>query len=340
MYTTITEIPGWYKTGCVYLGGFGSRLPMNLRFFSAPVFVVVLMLFASQLPASAVGFALDQALNYALLFEGNGGNTLQITNVTINGNVGVGRTGRATDSGPSTINGAINFSASNGGQFSNNNGADVITGGVHYSVSQVTSALSKVNSLSATLAGLSGAASIAINGTQTVNASNGTLYTINGQSVHVFDATSFKNAGGSVLTIHGSANDLVAINLGGLGNIQFQGGIVFTGGITSDDVIFNIGGGDYTHLTGGASLQINNNGGKDGIAQGIFLDPNGAISVTNAVVDGRVFGGDTHDFQYVSGAKISCPQAVSVPDTGSSFLLLSFALALLVGAKKLFQVGA
>ena len=37
-------------------------------------------------------------------------------------------TGHATDSGPSTINGRIDFSAANAAQFSNNNAADKITG--------------------------------------------------------------------------------------------------------------------------------------------------------------------------------------------------------------------
>jgi hypothetical protein len=46
--------------------------------------------------------------------------------------------------------------------------------------------------------------------------------------------------------------------------------------------------------------------------QGGFLAPNGAMSVTNAGVFGRVFGGDSHDYQYVSGSNIAQP-TVSVP---------------------------
>jgi len=55
-------------------------------------------------------FILGGGEDYAILFEGAGGNTLQVTNVTINGNVGVGNTGQMTDSGPSTISGRIDFS--------------------------------------------------------------------------------------------------------------------------------------------------------------------------------------------------------------------------------------
>jgi hypothetical protein len=282
-------------------------------------------------------FNLGGGENYALLFEGVGGNTLQITNVTVNGNVGVATTGNATDSGPSTINGAINFSAANTGQFSNNNASDVITGGVSYSVGGVTSAMNYANNLSQQLFNIQTAntgTAIAINGTQTINASAGAVFIINGQAVHVFDATSFSNSN-AILTINGAATDLVAINLGGLGNIQFHGGIQFTGGITADDVLFNIGGGNYTTQTGAPSLDINNNGGKNGTAQGIFLDPNGAISVTNAVVVGRVFGGDSHDFQYVSGSEIDLPP--TVPDSASTISLLGIAFIGIEGMRRVLR---
>jgi PEP-CTERM motif-containing protein len=268
--------------------------------------------------AFADGFNMGSASNYGLLFQGGGGNTLQITNVTVNGNVGVGNTGKATDSGPSTINGSIDFSAANTGQFSNNNSANVITGGVNYNVGAVTSALNTVNSLSQTLLGLAGT-SVSINGNTTINASAGAAFIVNGQTVHVFDASAFVNGGNQTLTISGSSSDLVAINLDALGNIQVHGGIVFTGGITGDSVLFNVGGGNYATLSGGASLDINNNGGAAGVARGIFLDPNGAISVVNATVQGRVFGGDSHDFQYVSGANLTAPP--SVPEPGSMMLL-------------------
>jgi hypothetical protein len=78
-----------------------------------------------------------------------------------------------TDSGPSTINGRIDFSAADTGQFHNNNGGNIIAGGVHYNVAGVTNALNFVNSLSQTIFGDAGT-SVAINGTTTLNASAGT----------------------------------------------------------------------------------------------------------------------------------------------------------------------
>ena len=52
---------------------------------------------------------------------------------------------------------------------------------------------------------------------------------------------------------------------------------------------------------------------------GIFLDPNGPISVTNAQVRGRVFGGGAYDELYVAGSNITAPEASSI---------LQFALSL------------
>ncbi len=93
------------------------------------------------------------------------------------------------------------------------------------------------------------------------------------------------------------------------GNTQIHGNVVLTGGLTPDEVVFNVVGG--SGLTGGPTLDINNGGGSPSngsyLSEGIFLDPNGPVSVTNSNVLGRVFGGDTHDFQYVSGSNITAP---------------------------------
>jgi VPDSG-CTERM motif len=295
------------------------------------------------LQRAMAGFILGGGEDYALLFQGAGNNTLQVTNVTVNGNVGVGGMGIFQDGGPSTITGRVDFSDTVTSRFHSNNGANTYNGGQHsppymgsFGVAAVTSALNTINSLSQMLLGDAGT-SVAINGIQTINASSGAVFTVNGQTVHVFDATSFNNNGTSdVLTINGSASDLVAINLDGLGNIQFHGGIAFTGGIGADNVVFNLGGGNYGTHTGADSLDINNNGGAAGIARGIFLDPNGAISVVNAVVEGRVFGGDAHDFQYVSGSTITMPPP-TVPDGGSAVALLGIALAGIEGARRLIH---
>jgi hypothetical protein len=313
----------------------GTQMTVNIR-STKSLLVIGLGFVCSLLPLqSASADLIGEADDYALLFQGAGNNTLQITNVTINGNVGVANTGQATDSGPSTINGEIDFAAADTGQFSNNNGGNVITGGVHYNVTAVATAMTYVNNLSQTLFSDVGTNVGIANGT-TINSSSGTVFNVNGFNVHVFDATSFQNSNATGLTIHGSASDYVAINLNGLGNIQFHGAITLTGGILPDHIIFNLGGGNYTTHTGAASLDINNNGGAAGFARGVFLDPNGAVSVVNALINqGSVFGGDSHDFQYVSGSEIFAP--TTVPDSGSTALLLGLGLAFLFGARMKFS---
>jgi hypothetical protein len=283
---------------------------------------------------------------FGIIFQGGGNNTLQITNVTIdglNGNIGVAGTGQATISGPSSISGNVYFAAANTGQFSSNNNSNSFNGGVGpqgtsyqatFNHAPTQSAMNFLNNTSQTAAGFAGTSVAIANGT-TLNASAGAVFTLNLQMVHVFNATSFQNGGNQTLTINGSANDLVVINLGGLGNIQVHGDINLTGGIGADNVIFNVGGGNYITHTGAASLDINNNGGSAGIARGIFLNPNGAMSAVNAEIFGRLFGGDAHDFQYVSGAHLTVPGG-SVPDGGSALALLSIGLAFLVGAKRKF----
>ena len=302
------------------------------------VLYITLLLGAFVLPNTAwAGFVLgSNASQYALLFEGAGANTLQITNVTINGNVGLGMTGKATDSGPSTINGRIDFSAAemSPSQFSNNNSGDVITGGVHFSVATVTNALNDVNSLNTTLGSKAGT-NIAINGSTTINATSG-ISDLAGD--RVFNVTAFSTTNSDILTINGDgAGDSVVLNFNGLSaNFNNQVKLV---GISSDQVLYNFVGG--SGLTGGPTLQINDNLSNNTpncslgqyCVQGVFLDPNGAISVTNANVVGRVFGGDTHDFQYVSGSNITATGS-PVPEPKNIFLLIGFGIAIALAASR------
>jgi hypothetical protein len=289
------------------------QLPL-LKTFGA----VLLLAICSSANAYADGFNLAGASNYGLLFEGAGGNTLQITNVTVNGNVGVGLTGLVHDSGPSTLNGSLDFSAANTGQLSTCGASCLITGGVDYSNAQVTSALNTVNNLNTSLGGESGTTvgiGTGAGQTLTINASAGTL-DISGN--RVFTVNSFSTTNSNVLTINGSASDYVVLNFSS--SVNFNNQVVLSGGISSDHVLYNFVGG--SSLTGGPTLQINDNASGNNppnVVLGVFLDPNGSISVTNANVVGRVFGGDTHDFQYVSGSTITAPPS-QVPEPASLVL--------------------
>jgi hypothetical protein len=255
------------------------------------------------------------ASDYALLFEGFGGNTMQITNTTVGGNIGLGHTAQANLGGPGTISGRMDFANGNSSQLSGSN--VTVAGGVFYNVGAVASALDTVNTLNTTLGAVTAGPNIAIgNASTTLDISTGFLASGAGFSnVRFFDVSSYSMGNNSTLTIQGDGSgDAVVLNF--TNSTNFSGQVNLTGGLTPDQVIFNFVGGSGG--INGPTLQINNQGDgahPDHNVQGIFLDPNGAISVVAARIrGGRVFGGDTHDFQYVSGSEIIAPiTAVPLP---------------------------
>jgi hypothetical protein len=277
------------------------NFPQSLRHFINNVF------------PGRLHFLLDVASGYAILFQGGGSNTLQVTNVSVQGNLGIGNAGRVTISGPANV-GRIDFSASNNGQFSSNNGSNAYTGPL-YQAAAVTNALDYLNSLNVTLGNASGT-NISINGSTTVNADAGTFH----GSDSVFNVTSFKTTNGDTLTINGDGVHDVVLNFVGLG-ANFNNQVVLNN-LTPDQVIYNFLGG--SNLASGPTLQINDNGHNHpaNLVQGIFLDPNGVISITNTNLNGRVFGGGTHDMQVVSGDTITVPEPVPVPEANTWVLLI------------------
>lgn len=268
---------------------------------------------------------LGLAADYAVLYEGIGGHNLSITNVTINGNVGVGGTGAVQFSGPGTIAGQLDFSATNSGQFSNSNGSNVGPTSVNYSVAEVTNALGTVNSLNSSLAGLG--SSLAISGNQTINESAGQLDTVGGVTYRVFNVASYSVGNGNLVTIVGDGSgDPVVFNFAFNSNVNL-GGDVALGGLSDDQVLWNF-------TTSGKNIHLNNNASSFPLPaafQGDILAPNDAISLVNANLDGRVFGGDSSDMQIVSGDTINAPKAAPEPATLSllaTALVAFFALAL------------
>ena len=268
----------------------------------------------------ATGYDLGDAANYVAIFQGGGGNQLNINNPsglfnnTDTGNIGIAGTGKLQLSGPLTINGNIDFAAST----AKVNDTSYIHGNVNAGVTQVQTDMNNLTALSAAL-GAEVGTSVALAAGKTINATAGVLDAM-GNSV--FTVSSI-NAPNGDLTINGDGSHNVVINISAAAdaNIHFNN-IILTGGLTSDDVLFNIFGG--MNLSGGPTLDLNSNGGT---LNGIFLDPNGAISLVHTILQGRIFGGDSHDEQLVSGGTMIAPKTPpSVPDGGSTLALLGLAL--------------
>src|SRR4029077_18674954 len=137
----------------------------------------------------------------------------------------------------------------------------------------------------------------------------------------VFTVTSYTEGNGNVLTINGNGHNVV-FNYAAGGNPQYGGDVVLTGGLTDDQVLWN--------YTGTNNLSLNNNASSFPLPDafmGIILAPNAAISLTNANLDGRVFGGDSSDMSIVSGDTINSP--VSAPEPSSLALLATGLFSLL-----------
>jgi hypothetical protein len=282
------------------------------------VFVLAVMIAAFTLPQNAqAGFSLGAASNYAVLYEGNGGHQLNFSqNSGVTGNVGVGGTGQVggVDANTLTIIGSLDFANSSG--TCANCTPTSVPNGPHYNVAAVAQALSDLHQLNHNL-GLESGTNVAINGGGSVNASSGML---DATGNRVFNVTGVNFPNGT-FTVNGGVNDFVVFNVTSSAN--FHGIIALAGGIISDHVLFNFTGGNDATRSGGPTLDVNTNGL---ITTGTFLDPNGTMSLVNATLNGRFFGGDSNNMQIVSGGHVNQPPS-TVPEPNSISVLLGLSLA-------------
>jgi len=182
------------------------------------------------------------------------------------------------------------------GQFSNS--GVTVTGTVNYGVSAVSSALTDLNSLSQTLGGETGT-DLVISSGGSVTGSSGTT---DGSGNEVFTLDPTSNFPNGTFTINGDGSGTQTVVVNASFAFSFNGSIALTGGLTSDQVLFNFNQGNYGILTGGSTLMITTSGAA---TTGTFLDPNGNIQINHSVLDGRIFGGDTQNISIVSGANIN-----------------------------------
>jgi hypothetical protein len=297
--------------------------------FSLLAFAAVAVLSMQQ----AAAFSLDVADQFAVLGQFSNNQT-NFNNGTITGDIGMGNPRQFTASNAS-VHGNIRFSgAANVSGLSPDPGAGggtgpfavsgggVVTGNVVANDAVVSSAINYVNNLSQTLGSQAGT-SISVTSGGAINASAGTL---DGGGNRIFTVSSVNFANGT-FTITGGASDYVVLNVGS--SAAFNGSIVLAGGITSDHVLINMFGGNYTTHTGGPTLTISTNGAT---TTGTFLDPNGGMQINHSELLGRFFGGDVVNQQIVSGADITAPQVV--PDGGATATLFGLALASIEGVRR------
>jgi choice-of-anchor A domain-containing protein len=144
----------------------------------------------------------------------------------------------------------------------------------------------------------------------TINESAGQLETINGVMYRVFNVTSYSEGDGNLVTINGDGSGHpVVFNFGFNSNVNLGGDVTLLNGLVADGVLWNF-------TTSGKNIDLNNNASSFPLPlafMGDILAPNDALSLVNANLDGRVFGGDSSDMQIVSGDTINGPVATPLP---------------------------
>lgn len=280
----------------------------------------IISISAGSTAQAALDLFPGDSASYAVLYEGSGSHNLQINSSPLNGSTILGNVGLAMENSgnpqfqlnnPAVINGDANF-ANSPARFSNSGGT--LNGSVNAGVSTVQSDMSDINALSQGLGALPGT-TLTINGNTTVLASQGTYdSTFN---AYVFNLTSLNLGNGSTLTIDGQGlNANVVINDSTTSGLHFSGAITLTGGLTPNNAIINLSGGNYTTLSGGPTLQTAANGAEQDIT---YLNPNGTINVDRVNIQGHLFGGDSSDMQIVSGATVQIipePAVAALMSTG------------------------
>jgi uncharacterized repeat protein (TIGR01451 family) len=246
--------------------------------------------------------ALGILAQYAVLFDSGKGNQLSIANDTVAGNIGVYGPGSVQFSGPGTINGRVDFSAANTGQFHNTNGSNVGPTSVNYNVAAVTTARNLEVSLSSSLGGLTGTNLAIGSGNQTVNESDGTLQTSGGVTYRVFNVTSYAMTAGHNLTIVGDGSgDPVLFNVAYSSNSNINGGVILAGTGLSDDLVM------WNFTSSGKNINMAAN---KGTFVGVMLLPNDAFTGSSVNIDGRIFGGANGNMQIVSGTNVFAPPSL------------------------------
>jgi hypothetical protein len=226
----------------------------------------------------------------------------------INGNVGMGSTGNISDSG-TTIDGNVYLS---GAATPNANLAPNVLG----SISQNAASQSLLGQAIADAAAASAAASAL---PSTAIASITSSQTLTGGGVYSLAKIDLS---GATLTLKGSASDSYVFNISDSIALS-HASIVLSGGLTADNVLFNI------TRTGGTGLGMSGGLDTESVLQGIVLANQSQVQETPGLVVGEIISGD--NISIASGAQV---QGVSVPDATSTLFLMTLAVGALAGLRK------
>ena len=143
-----------------------------------------------------------------------------------------------------------------------------------------------------------------VNGTTTING---------GPGVNVANLSGINLGNGQTLTLNGPAGSQFVINSPNM--VLNSGKIALTGGLTPNDVVFN--------LTGtGNNLQTSGGLNNESVINGIVLDANGSVAMAPGLINGELIAGG-QSVHLVSGASVNgSPPAPSVPEPSSAVLLV------------------
>ena len=182
-----------------------------------------------------------------------------------------------------------------------------VTGSVFSNFAALSSDWQDALNASADFTGMAATQSVpggSIHGSMTINSAGAT---------NVIDLSSLNLGNGQVLTLNGSASDQFIINV--TGNFVLNSGkILLTGGLTDDDVVFNVTlSGNAVSTSGGLS--------NESMINGILLAPNSGIAMAPGLIHGELIaGGQT--VHLVSGASVVAPPpGPGVPEPATYLLL-------------------
>jgi hypothetical protein len=259
-----------------------------------------------SVPSRAAPVDLGQAGNFAAFGLRDDGVVISSGNTYIDGNVGLGPGNSLNFSGGGKITGDIYLHNGAAGTYGGPAATATITGGstygrlISYNMNPVTADAYAAGAAAASLSPDIVRAT-RITGNTTITATDPVTVVQLSQGINL----------NKTLTISGGAGDAFVFNVPDGQTIVFSGGgqIILTGGVTADNILFNVIG------SNGGRLDFSGNSDTFGT----FLAPDRAITVSGGVHDGAFLAGGALTLQ--SGPHLEHPLVTpTVPAPGALVL--------------------